>query len=91
VIGVETSARDASLPADVQLADHEEHSLLLRALDTIDLERRAVLVLHEWDGEPIPEVARALGIPLNTAYSRLRAAREDLAAAVKRLTARRGT
>jgi RNA polymerase sigma-70 factor (ECF subfamily) len=90
VLGTELAARDADAPADEQLARHEDRSLLLRALEELDLERRAVLVLHEWDGEPIPEVARALGIPLNTAYSRLRAAREDLAAAVKRLMARRG-
>jgi RNA polymerase sigma-70 factor (ECF subfamily) len=82
--------RDGRAPADEQLARHEDRSLLLRALDDLDLDRRAVLVLHEWDGAPIPEVADALGIPLNTAYSRLRAAREDLAQSVKRLMARRG-
>ena len=50
--------------------------------------RRAVLVLHEWDGSTIPEVAAALGVPVNTAYRRL-LAREDLARAVKRLRPKR--
>jgi RNA polymerase sigma-70 factor (ECF subfamily) len=92
VVGAEapSRAREGSPPADEQLARHEDRSLLLRALDELDLDRRAVLVLHEWDGAAIPEVAEALGIPLNTAYSRLRLAREELAATVKRLAARRG-
>jgi RNA polymerase sigma-70 factor (ECF subfamily) len=34
---------------------------------------------------PIPEVALALEIPLNTAYSRLRLARNEFAIAAKRL------
>jgi RNA polymerase sigma-70 factor (ECF subfamily) len=59
-----------------------------RALDTLSLEQRAVFVLHELDGCPIPEVAAALGMPLNTAYSRLRLAREDLARTIRRLRAR---
>ncbi len=54
------------------------------ALATLELERRAVFILHELDECPMPEVARALGIPLNTAYSRLRLARADLASALRR-------
>ena len=88
VITTDAVAPDPVGAADVQLISHEERSLLVRALDELDLERRAVLVLHEWDGESVPEVARALGIPLNTAYSRLRLARQDLAAAVHRLERR---
>jgi len=84
VLGEESQETDPAPPADEQLAGHEARMLLLRALDDVPLDRRAVLVMHEWDGEPIPEVARALGIPLNTAYSRLRLARGDLAAAVRR-------
>jgi RNA polymerase sigma-70 factor (ECF subfamily) len=89
VIGAEVEFSDPRAPADDDVARSEERSLLLRALDEIELERRAVLVLHEWDGNAIPEVARALGIPLNTAYTRLRLAREDLSAAVKRLSTMR--
>ena len=59
-----------------------------RALAGLELGRRAVFILHELDDFPIPEVASALGIPVNTAYSRLRLARRELAAAAARL--RRG-
>ena len=37
-------------------------------------------------GLMLTEIARALGIPEGTAYSRLRAARADFAAAVRRIT-----
>ena len=59
--------------------------LAQRALATLELDRRAVFILHELDECPMPEVARALAVPLNTAYSRLRLARADLARAVGRL------
>lgn len=64
---------------------HQELGLAKRALAALELGRRAVFILHELDDCPMPEVARALGIPLNTAYSRLRLARADLAAAARRL------
>lgn len=62
--------------------------LLLRAFETIEPERLAVLLLHDVDGVAAPQIAEALGIPLNTAYSRLRLARRDLAKAVAPLTPR---
>lgn len=62
--------------------------LVLEALEVLDLDKRAVFVMHEIDGTPIPAVAVALGIPVNTAYSRLRLAREAFTAQVKRLRLR---
>jgi len=47
-----------------------------------------VFILHELDECTMPEIAEALGIPLNTAYSRLRLASADLAATVRRLRSR---
>jgi RNA polymerase sigma-70 factor (ECF subfamily) len=73
--------------AETMLESNARRSLLLRALDTLKEERRDVLVLHDLDGIPMPELARSLALPLNTAYSRLRLAREDIAAAVRRLQA----
>jgi RNA polymerase sigma-70 factor (ECF subfamily) len=61
------------------------------ALNRLELGRRAVFILHELDDQPMPEVAKALGIPLNTAYSRLRLAREHFASALQRARRRRGT
>jgi RNA polymerase sigma-70 factor (ECF subfamily) len=77
-------------PADEVLANREDTDLALKALDCIDLDRRAVFVLHELDGAPIPEIATALQIPTNTAYSRLRVARSEFQAAVRRLRVTRG-
>ena len=55
------------------------------ALDQLPMEQRAVFVLHELDEQSAPEVAEALGTPLNTVYSRLRLARERFRAAVEAL------
>jgi RNA polymerase sigma-70 factor (ECF subfamily) len=70
---------------DARIAAAQDRQLVLDALEAIDLDRRAVFVLHEIDGVSVDEIARALGIPVNTAYSRLRVARSEFAAAVKRL------
>ncbi|HEY3452749.1 MAG TPA: RNA polymerase sigma factor [Myxococcales bacterium] len=61
----------------------ENRALVARALEALDLEKRAVFVMHELDECPMPEIARELDIPLNTAYSRLRLARQAFAAAVR--------
>jgi RNA polymerase sigma-70 factor (ECF subfamily) len=78
-----------SLP-DEQLAASQDRQLVLEALGRIPIERRAVFVLYEIDGVAMEEIARSLSIPLNTAYSRLRVARTEFAAAVRRLRPRRG-
>jgi RNA polymerase sigma-70 factor (ECF subfamily) len=59
-------------------ARREALSRLDAALSTIDLTRRAVLVLHEIEEMTAPEIAQVLGVPLNTVYSRLRVARTEL-------------
>ena len=55
------------------------------AMDALDLDKRAVLILHDLDGESVPDIARALGLPEGTVYSRLRAARAEFTAAVARV------
>ena len=45
--------------------------LLDRALQGLEPDRRALVVLHCYLGMPLPEVAASLGIPLGTAKSRL--------------------
>jgi RNA polymerase sigma-70 factor, ECF subfamily len=54
------------------------------ALSVLDLDRRAVLVLHEIEEMTAPEIAQVLNVPLNTVYSRLRVAREKLEQALTR-------
>jgi RNA polymerase sigma-70 factor, ECF subfamily len=72
-------------PADEVMLRRERQRLVARALDGLELDRRAVFVMHDIDGHVMPDIAAALGIPLNTAYSRLRLARVDFAAAIKRV------
>jgi RNA polymerase sigma-70 factor, ECF subfamily len=63
---------------------------LQEVLDELSDERREVFVLVELEEMSAPEAAEALGLKLNTVYSRLRAAREDFDAAVARREAREG-
>ena len=81
---------DRAPPIDEQIAERQAREAVMRVLDTLDLYRRAVLIMHDIDGHPVPQIAAALAIPVPTAYSRLRLAREDVAAAIKRLHAREG-
>jgi RNA polymerase sigma-70 factor, ECF subfamily len=76
--------------ADTLIERKEAQDLVQRAIDTLETDRRAVFILHELDQVPIPQVATALEIPLNTAYSRLRLAREDFRVAVKQLQLTKG-
>jgi RNA polymerase sigma-70 factor, ECF subfamily len=89
--GVDTDAPDPRAGPDEEVDLSDRRALLDRALEAVPLERRAVLVLHELEEKPVPEIADALGIPLNTAYSRLRTGRAELAAALKRATLARST
>jgi len=76
-----------ALPADAIVERAQERALVLQALEQVDLERRGVFILFELDQVPMKDVADSLGIPLFTAYSRLRVAREEFAAAVRRIRA----
>lgn len=69
-------------PQQIELARREALGTLDRALATIDVGRRAVLVLHEIEEMTAPQIAEVLEIPLNTVYSRLRVARLELEAAL---------
>jgi len=63
---------------------NEARALVLAALQRIPMQRRVVVILHELDELPMREVATTLGIPLFTAYSRLRKGRRELEAALVR-------
>jgi RNA polymerase sigma-70 factor (ECF subfamily) len=70
---------------DDTLQGKQARALVLAALERVPLPRRAVLVMHDIDEVPIREVASVLAIPRFTAYSRLRKARREMEAAVRRL------
>jgi RNA polymerase sigma-70 factor, ECF subfamily len=82
----QAEAPDPQPRADDALASFEQRAIVRRALEAMDIEARALLVAHHVDGVAVPEIAEALGIPINTAYSRLRLARAKLAAATTQLT-----
>jgi RNA polymerase sigma-70 factor, ECF subfamily len=71
-------------------AEGERRALVLAALLALDIEQRAVLVLHDIEEFTMPEIADALAVPLNTGYSRLRLARERFSREVRRLRKKRG-
>ena len=74
---------------DLLLDRERKRRHVLAALDEIELDRRAVFVLHELDGFTCEAIAQSLEIPLGTVYSRLRLARQDFAAKMRRLKAKR--
>jgi RNA polymerase sigma-70 factor (ECF subfamily) len=75
----------APLPADALLDRDRRMSLLLLAIERISLPRRTLFIMSEFEGYSMPEIASILSLPLNTAYSRLRLAREEVAAEVRHL------
>jgi len=78
-LGVLEEAMPSADPGPDELAsDREALRFLQRALATLDEDKRQVFVLCALEQLPVPEVAQALGVKLNTVYSRLRAARRDL-------------
>lgn len=79
-------------PADLaQPASSDEHGsadsrrILGSLLAQLDEDKREVVVLYELEGFTMKEIAEMLGCPLQTAYSRLHAGRERLAAAAAKI------
>lgn len=60
------------------LESSETHRVVRQAVESLPIPYRDVIVLHYWEGMPLPSVAAYLGIPLSTAKWRLRFARELL-------------
>jgi RNA polymerase sigma-70 factor (ECF subfamily) len=79
-------AQQVAEPAQLMTIERREARAHLDAIiDQLDEAKRAVFVLFELEELPMAEVADALSCPLQTAYSRLHAARREVEAAVKRL------
>ena len=78
---------DANQEQKLQLS--QARAQLAEVLDALDEEKRVVFVLFDIEGVPMDEVAEIVGCPLQTAYSRLYAARRKVEAALSRLRADR--
>jgi len=80
------AAASPDSPRGDPMAQRDAQRLLLSLLDQLDDDKRAVYVLAELEGMTAVEIAEGLGANVNTIYTRLRAARQQLrAAAAKHL------
>lgn len=77
---VPTTSFEADQEHAIERSRHRKR--LLELLDALDEEKRQVFVLYEIEELDMKEIAEAMGTPLQTAYSRLRAARQMLARAL---------
>ena len=80
----------SSVAPDERAETSEGARILDEILVGLEPERRAVLVLAEFEERPVSEIAEILGINVSTATSRLRLAREQVEAAIARRRARDG-
>jgi len=89
--GVELAAleelADSGPSPEQQLEAQRARALLELVLCRLPLELRTVFVLFELEGMAIRDIAELQEIPLGTASSRLRRAREEFSAASKRVRA----
>lgn len=83
----ELTLADAAPDPEDSLSQRRALALLDCALAELSLELRTVLVLFELEGLEVSKIAEIEGIPVGTASSRLRRARQEFAAVAKRLRA----
>ena len=74
---------DEGRAPDEIVASEQARSRLQAALSLLDMHQRAVVVMHDLNGIPVPEIATSLDVPLNTVYSRLRLGRAKISAALR--------
>lgn len=85
---VEESAvplKSPSANAAEQQRQQQQLELAHQALQTLPFEKREVFVLHQIEQLSAPEIAELANIPVNTVYSRLRAAKFEFRTAVSRI------
>jgi RNA polymerase sigma-70 factor, ECF subfamily len=78
---------ESNHPEKLALARDAKRRLEL-ALDSLDPEKRSVLVMFELEGIGCAEIAELLGVPKGTVFSRLAAARQAFLQAISRLELR---
>jgi RNA polymerase sigma-70 factor (ECF subfamily) len=71
-------------PQEEELQKIRAHALLQSAVNRLDDDKRAVFVLYELEELSMPEVVAVVNCPLQTAYSRLHAARRIVAEVFER-------
>ncbi|MDI1475642.1 sigma-70 family RNA polymerase sigma factor [Polyangium sp. y55x31] len=67
-----------ALAAESALLEGEEQALARELIGRMRPKLREILVLHDLEEQPMPEIAEKLGVPLKTAYARLKLARAEV-------------
>ncbi len=80
---------DLAVGPSTLVGAREEQRLLLEALRSVPLECQVVLELYFWERMTGPQLAAVLGVPEDTARSRLRRARLRVGEALKQLASSR--
>ena len=88
-VEIPSSGRDHNRAAGLPLADDllikgQDRELAERALATLEVDKRAILVMFEIEELPCAEIAELMNVPVGTVYSRLHAARRQLKEALAR-------
>ena len=81
---------DAGPSPEEQIDDRRARELLDDVLDQMPHELRTVFILFELEGLEVRAIADVVGVPMGTASSRLRRAREEFSAIAKRVRAKLG-
>jgi RNA polymerase sigma-70 factor (ECF subfamily) len=81
------SLSDGGPSPEEAMAERQRRALLDAVLERLPLELRTVFVLFELEGLEVREIAELENIPVGTASSRLRRAREEFSAVARRVRA----
>lgn len=84
ILGVDLPERTSEPTQDRALDEDRWRRRLARLLDQLPPEQREVFVLYEIEELPMKEICEVAECPLQTAYSRLHAARKTLREALSR-------
>jgi RNA polymerase sigma factor (sigma-70 family) len=87
VLRSDLDLEDGRPVAEDRLMAEGARTLVLKVLSSLPERHRAALVMHDLDEMAVPDVAQALGIPLASAYTRIRRARHAFAEELKRYEA----
>jgi RNA polymerase sigma-70 factor (ECF subfamily) len=88
--GLEDERPAALTAADDVLVRREQRELAERALNRLEVAKRATFVMFEIESLSCQEIAELMSVPVGTVYSRLHSARRQLEKHLSRDLARRG-
>jgi RNA polymerase sigma-70 factor, ECF subfamily len=88
--GTDDDRPGSLVAADDMLVRREEREIAERALDRLDVAKRATFVMFEIESLSCLEIAELMNVPVGTVYSRLHGARRQLERTIARDLKRRG-